>query len=116
MKNKNFTNLSKKQLKDMAEGYYREILKHKRFYYADEAEIRENFYKGTQSFVDAIEEIFEILRIKHNTVSMIDGAVELEDRPKLPSNEKLYEAITEYIRKAEKEKNSEEAKKSVREK
>ena len=113
MKNKNFTKLSKKELKDMAEGYYREILKHKRFYYADEAEIRENFYKGTQSFVDAIEEIFEILRIKHNTVSMLDGA-ELEDRPRLPSQEKIFEEITEFMRKEEKKKNIEEAKKSVR--
>ena len=60
MKNNNFTKLSKKQLLDMVEGYKREIKKSERFY-------REEFKSETKSFIEAIEEIGELLRIKHKT-------------------------------------------------
>ena len=60
MKNKNFEKLSKKQLLDMVSGYKREIKNSERFY-------REEFKSETKSFIEAIEEIGELLRIKHKT-------------------------------------------------
>ena len=60
MKNKNFEKLSKKQLLDMVSGYKREIKNSERFY-------REEFKSETKSFIEAIEEIGELLRTKHKT-------------------------------------------------
>jgi len=60
MKNNNFTKLSKKQLLDMVDGYKREIKKSERFY-------REEYKSETKSFIEAIEEIGELLRVKHKT-------------------------------------------------
>ena len=60
MKNNNFTKLSKKQLLDMVDGYKREIKKSERFY-------REECQSETKSFIEAIEEIGELLRVKHKT-------------------------------------------------
>ena len=60
MKNRNFEKLSKKQLLDMVSGYKREIKNSERFY-------REEFKSETKSFIEAIEEIGELLRTKHKT-------------------------------------------------
>ena len=60
MKNKNFEKLSKKQLLDMVSGYKREIKNSERFY-------REECKSETKSFIEAIEEIGELLRTKHKT-------------------------------------------------
>ena len=60
MKNKNFEKLTKKQLLDMVSGYKREIKKSERFY-------REECKSETKSFFEAIEEIGELLRVKHKT-------------------------------------------------
>tara|TARA_B100000886_G_scaffold253452_1_gene179178 strand:+ start:130 stop:342 length:213 start_codon:yes stop_codon:yes gene_type:complete len=60
MINKNFEKLSKKQLLDMVDGYKREIKKSERFY-------REEYKSETKSFIEAIEEIGELLRVKHKT-------------------------------------------------
>ena len=60
MKNNNFTKLSKKQLLDMVDGYKREIKKSERFY-------REECLSETKTFIKAIEEIGELLRVKHKT-------------------------------------------------
>ena len=60
MKNNNFEKLTKKQLLDMVSGYKREIKKSERFY-------REECKSETKSFIEAIEEIGELLRTKHKT-------------------------------------------------
>ena len=60
MKNNNFEKLTKKQLLDMVSGYKIEIKKSERFY-------REECKSETKSFIEAIEEIGELLRTKHKT-------------------------------------------------
>ena len=60
MKNNNFEKLTKTQLLDMVSGYKREIKKSERFY-------REECKSETKSFIEAIEEIGELLRTKHKT-------------------------------------------------
>ena len=60
MKNRNFEKLSKKQLLDMVSGYKREIKNSDRFY-------REECKSENITFIEAIEEIGELLRIKHKT-------------------------------------------------
>ena len=60
MKNNNFEKLTKKQLLDMVSGYKREIKNSERFY-------REECKSETKTFIEAIEEIGELLRIKHKT-------------------------------------------------
>ena len=60
MKNNNFEKLTKTQLLDMVSGYKREIKNSERFY-------REEFKSETKSFIEAIEEIGELLRTKHKT-------------------------------------------------
>ena len=60
MKNNNYEQQSKKQLLAMLDGYKREIKKSERFY-------REECLSETKTFIKAIEEIGELLRIKHKT-------------------------------------------------
>ena len=64
MAKKQFNNLSKKDLIEMANNYVRQIKDTKRFY-------NDAYKKEINNYIDGIKQIQEIIKVKHNGILIV---------------------------------------------